>query len=366
MSAVPSLGDLQRLHLKLSIAQLQSVLRREGAEESKPPEIELLSIEDIIHQPDPEWLIEGWLQAESLVSHYGPSDSGKSFVAIAMACCVASNIDWLWSPTQHGDVVYVYAEGGAGIAKRVRAWCQATKRPFPPRLHGIPHAVNMLDQATVEALIAEIKTKKIAPRLIVLDTLARCFGDGDENSTKDMNAFVTGCDELRHAFPGCTLHVVHHTGYDTTHSRGSSAFKAAADIELAQQRVGTGTGRLKKVKLVTAKMKNFTNDHDTELPLYLEAVTIEVPEGGGLPATKSAVMRLSEPPTAEERANPNEQKVLEVLGRHPEGMEPRDLRRDAGIDSPNTFKDVLKRLIEKRRKVIKEADRYLLAPSSDE
>ena len=35
------------------------------------------------------------------------------------------------------------------------------------------------------------------PGLIVLDTLARCFGGGDENSTQDMSRFVSACDAIR-------------------------------------------------------------------------------------------------------------------------------------------------------------------------
>ena len=80
--------------------------------------------------------------------------------------------------------------------------------------------------------ITEISKKsQVTPRLIVLDTLARNFGGGNENDTKDMNQFVTNVDAVRQAW-GCTVLVVHHTGHNSTdRGRGSSALKAALDSE---------------------------------------------------------------------------------------------------------------------------------------
>ncbi|MCK3155946.1 helicase RepA family protein, partial [Escherichia coli] len=68
-------------------------------------------------------------------------------------------------------------------------------------------------------------------RLIVIDTLARCFGGNDENDSRDMGAFIQGCDAIKQA-TGATVLVVHHSGKDETKgARGSSAFRAALDAE---------------------------------------------------------------------------------------------------------------------------------------
>ena len=45
--------------------------------------------------------------------------------------------------------------------------------------------------------------------LIVLDTLARTFGDGDEKAARDMGGFVASVDRLR-AETGAHVAVVHH------------------------------------------------------------------------------------------------------------------------------------------------------------
>src|SRR5260221_4125578 len=119
---------LEREYYRRNIARLKS-----DAERNKDPEqekIELLTMQEILDQPDPEWLIEGWLQEDSFALLAGPPDSYKSFLATAWACCVASDLDWLWQPTKHGPAVYVYAEGGTGMGNRLPA-CLAKNKPAP-------------------------------------------------------------------------------------------------------------------------------------------------------------------------------------------------------------------------------------------
>ncbi|MBX9265093.1 helicase RepA family protein, partial [Klebsiella pneumoniae] len=77
-------------------------------------------------------------------------------------------------------------------------------------------------------------------QLIVIDTLARCFGGNDENDAKDMGAFIEGCDTIKRE-TGATVLVVHHSGKDDTKgARGSSAFRAALDAEFNVRREGDG------------------------------------------------------------------------------------------------------------------------------
>lgn len=77
--------------------------------------IQILSLDELAHLPEPEWLIGGILEQSSLATLYGPSDSGKSFVALSMACAVAGGWNWCDRPTQSGDVLYLCAEGRGGI-----------------------------------------------------------------------------------------------------------------------------------------------------------------------------------------------------------------------------------------------------------
>lgn len=77
-------------------------------------------------------------------------------------------------------------------------------------------------------------------RLIILDTLARCFGGSDENAAKDMGAFIQGCDYIKAATQATVL-IIHHSGKDQDKgARGSSAFRAALDVEFNVRREGDG------------------------------------------------------------------------------------------------------------------------------
>lgn len=84
--------------------------------------------------------------------------------------------------------------------------------------------------------------KGIPPKLIIIDTLARNFGPGSENSTEDMSLFINHVDtHLRIKFH-CTVLLVHHTGHGAVErGRGSSALKAAVDTEYCMSKNQQGT-----------------------------------------------------------------------------------------------------------------------------
>jgi RecA-family ATPase len=68
--------------------------------------------------------------------------------------------------------------------------------------------------------------------MIVLDTLARIIGSGDENTARDMGVLIQNIDKLRVA-TGAHVMVVHHSGKTKANgARGSSALRAATDTEI--------------------------------------------------------------------------------------------------------------------------------------
>src|SRR5688572_14848212 len=87
-----------------------------------PKQFKLLTYPELEALPDPEWLIDSIMQVDSQVTLYGPSGEGKSFVALSMALTIATGLTWLGHQVKKGPVIYVAAEGGRGIRKRVTAW----------------------------------------------------------------------------------------------------------------------------------------------------------------------------------------------------------------------------------------------------
>jgi RecA-family ATPase len=66
--------------------------------------------------PPPRWLIRDWLPASSLILIYGEPGAGKTFVALDIAVAIATGRDWNGNKVARGIVLYIAAEGVAGLA----------------------------------------------------------------------------------------------------------------------------------------------------------------------------------------------------------------------------------------------------------
>ena len=185
---------------------------------------------------DIDWLVEGLLPADAVTAIVGKSGSGKTFAALAIALAVASGIPFLGMPTKQGPVLYLCGEGRHGIRKRCEAWATHFGIPLASLPIFMSYSLPPITDAESVEYIATQATSLAAqcgaPSFIAIDTLATAFGDQDENSAKGMNLFIAGVKSIRSRFPGCTILVVHHVGYEGTRARGSSVFYAALDTEL--------------------------------------------------------------------------------------------------------------------------------------
>jgi hypothetical protein len=199
---------------------------------------------------EPTWTVNDVLEGLGLV--WGEAGVGKSFVACSIAAAVATGRPWLGHRVCEGAVVYVAGEGGAlGVARRLDAavtalhCCDPEDGPVP--LWIVTPGVDLV--AGPAEIIGVMEG--VAPRLVIVDTLARCFG-GDENSTADMSRFVRTLDLLRDIY-GCSVLVVHHANKtDKSGSgkvRGSSVLYGAVDVSLQLIAEGRTEGRLIADKL---------------------------------------------------------------------------------------------------------------------
>lgn len=173
----------------------------------------------------PEPLIGGYIVRDSLTWLQGKPGHGKSFVAIDWACSVATGQPWRGAPVHQGTVLYIIAEGAAGISLRVDAWRDAHGTYNLDRLKFLPVPVQFLvqvDHDALKRLVAEIQ-----PVMVVIDTQARVTVGAEENSSRDMGMFVAAADAIREASGACVL-VVHHEGRGGEHLRGSTAMEGAA------------------------------------------------------------------------------------------------------------------------------------------
>ncbi|EDT6460682.1 AAA family ATPase [Salmonella enterica subsp. enterica] len=218
------------------------------------------------------YVIKGLIPAESLCSAYGASGSYKSFLAISWSCHVATGMKWGGRRVSKGAVIYIAGEGSMGVKRRVKAWeithgkevtdlCIVNAPVFPA-------SPDYVEQVIRTAGLVKSRTGENV-RLIVIDTLARCFGGNDENDSRDMGAFIQGCDAIKQA-TGATVLVVHHSGKDETKgARGSSAFRAALD---AEYRIGRENSDVTALVAACTKMKDAEEPKESAYDLKSVAV----------------------------------------------------------------------------------------------
>ncbi|MET7616700.1 AAA family ATPase [Streptomyces sp. NPDC005408] len=184
----------------------------------------LLDSAELDQRPDPKPLIAGVLCLDSIAWMYGKPGSGKSFVGLDMACCVAAK-DKAWQdhPTETGAVVFLVAEGVSGTGKRKRAW--EKEHGITTSVLFLPVAVQLLNGIDLSALL--LLLAEIKPLLVVIDTQARCTTGVNENDNGEMSKVIAAVDQIRAVTGACVL-LVHHSGRSGENLRGASALDGAA------------------------------------------------------------------------------------------------------------------------------------------
>ena len=353
--------DFNDLHTLQGIEAVKEQIERVAL-----PAIDKLAFEftraDDLELTEIKWVVDDYIEADSLAQVFGDPGGGKSFVAIDLACCVATGKPWHGHDVKQGSVFYIAGEGHNGLARRLKAWQIGNGTS----LAGVPlyksHRAAQLYDATEAAVVAEsIKhlsaESNTIPSLIVIDTLARNHG-GDENSTQDMNAFIQHLDVyLRQPWKCCVM-VVHHSGVaDKDRSRGSTALKGALDAEYkCQLDSGTKTIAFESKKMKDAEMPSPKNFQITQVDLPINNKNGMPVKGAYLTAVD--ISGLVSQVQKKTYLSPNQKQVMEclvmlevnLLQNHqlrPVGYDEwRDCAKEHGVKN-NRFWEVVKSMISK-------------------
>jgi RecA-family ATPase len=168
--------------------QVASASDEDYAAEPVEPRFVPVAIDDVTVAKEPAWLIDGLLPARGLACVIGPPKSGKSFLTTDMLCAVARGALYAGRETVQGPVVYLTGEGVNGFRRRLVAMrCHLGIEGQGVPFFMIDNVPDLGSEATdLPQLLAELsafvdQTCPKGPRAIVLDTLARCMGEADEN-----------------------------------------------------------------------------------------------------------------------------------------------------------------------------------------
>lgn len=208
----------------------------DAKDDTKPPRYRLSSVSELRNAPPLRWLVKGVLPAQGVAAIYGPSASGKSFLALDAAVAIASGETWFdHRVVDQTAVIYLGLEGEAGIAQRVAALDEYRLGLLP---EGLQFILRQSFALTNPQDVSDLA--KVLPKFCVLfvDTLNQAAPGADENSSQDMSRILAGAKALQRATGGLVV-LIHHTGKDASRGlRGHSSLFAALDAAIEVEREG--------------------------------------------------------------------------------------------------------------------------------
>jgi len=282
---------------------------------------------------DRSYIVKQIILEKSVNLWFGEPGVCKSFAALSLGFAVSQGLPWCGQKTTASNVVYLAAEGHAGMPNRISAAMDAaglppgTELPFVVSQHSFkmdsPEKIIEL-VSIIQNAIKDHNYNPDWPLLVIIDTLASAFGSGrDENSTQDMNLHT---DMLRDAMRllDCTIIEVHHSGRTNKgRARGASALDGAMD---AIFKIDTDDGG----KVCLRKALKFKDGQPAE-DKFME--TLSVPVGidvDGDPITSLALVydpdHVTAPIIEKEYMGKAQSAFRDMLEHEPEGLTPQEIR----------------------------------------
>lgn len=231
--------------------------------------------------PLPTWQIHDFLVSGSLTYIAGEPGHGKSFVAVSIACSVATGLSWYGkSVSRRGRVLYIAAEGAHGVRKRIRVWEHEHQTEVGDEdltVLAIPVQVGSSGWRALERIIAAD-----AYDLIIIDTQARMTDGKDENSQQDMSPVIQLLEQLRRLPVEPTVLVVHHSpkAAGEPRLRGSSALTGACEAIIGVKRTysrkkGAGPNAIPtKIEVMCQRQKDAEEFED----MYFDLLNVDLGE----------------------------------------------------------------------------------------
>jgi putative DNA primase/helicase len=230
----PANADVNDLHQRNGLGAVAALMAAAQMPETKPA-----SGMRAIPAPEfasgistPEYMLDGVFQRGFVYALTGPTGSGKTAVALALAACMALGRDFAGRETSRSSVLYVASENPDDVRARVLAWCAHSG----VRIEELGERLHFVDESfTLEAREADLHAaiESVGAALVILDTDQALAGSEDENSNSERIAHAKRVRALcRASSRPCVIDLCHPpagAGRNTLRPRGGSAFLAEID-----------------------------------------------------------------------------------------------------------------------------------------
>jgi hypothetical protein len=182
--------------------------------------------------PDPlqsagNYLVKGLVAPAELSVWYGQPGAGKSFFLLYLAYCIALGLPVLGRRVKKAKVLYVILEAPVGFERRLAAIKQVYGDA--ENFKWITQPVDLFSgQADLKGIIAA--ALDCGAGIVIIDTLARVFGPGNENESAAMGTIISALDRIKDD-TGAHVAMVHHSGKNEDRGpRGHSSLKGAVSV----------------------------------------------------------------------------------------------------------------------------------------
>lgn len=198
-------------------------------------------LSEIAETAPKEAFIKGVLGDGELTTVSGLPGSGKSVILTDMACHVAAGMEWHGRRVKQGLVVYVAAERKKLTERRMMAFRERHglegHEPLAVLGGRLDFTSSLRDARDLVAAIRDAEGQCGEPCVwIIVDTLTRTFGPGDQNASKDMGRFIMSLDVLLET--GAHVTVVHHTAWSGERGKGAIDLDGAVDASFMVKKDG--------------------------------------------------------------------------------------------------------------------------------
>lgn len=227
--------------------EMRNAWEKRPANDNKPAQtgrFDLTWFGDINTTQVKKTFIKGVLGENEFTMNSGLPGSGKSAIMTDMACHVAAGMDWHGRKVRQGFVVYVAAERKKLTERRMEAF---------RRRHSVGRIPLLVLGGFIDMTSTNVDTRALIATIrqaeqqcgqscvwVVIDTLTRVFGPGDQNASKDMGRFVANCD-LMLKETGAHVTVIHHTAWNGERGKGAIDLDGAVDASFMVKKKGGGS-----------------------------------------------------------------------------------------------------------------------------
>ena len=201
----------------------------------KPQGFEVLALDELKEPELPE-IVQRLYGAAHVLAVVGVPNCGKTALSLDHGLSIAANETWFGLKVSGGPVIYFASEAPGSVIMRARA---ASSRKYPGRrlpfyiAMGTPglggDLTSLIDAERIIRTIRDVESIEGDPvKLIQIDTLASCLGNGEENG-EGMIRLVAAAKHIA-ITSGCAVMLIHHPSKaDASSLRGHGSLAAACD-----------------------------------------------------------------------------------------------------------------------------------------